>query len=330
MRRVIQGWAHSPALHFAVLGLVLFLGTQHQRPATEEVARRALVIPAARLELALRDFESSHRRPPTAAEQEELLRHEVDQEILFQYALDLGLAQEEVAQRRLAQVAAFVTDAPAETSTADQAAAALALGLHQGDRVARRILVDGARRVIREPILLREPTEEALLAFLEEHREEFLRPQELRITQVTVSHARHREHTEEVAKELLARLRHEAVAPADADLFGERSMVVPHLPRLSRRELERRLGHRFVRQLDGLAAGSWQGPVSSHFGSHLVFIHERLEPRGATLEEMRSEVRGLVRQRLADQWLAFRLQQLRLRYVVPDVEFPTNLESSLS
>ena len=46
---------------------------------------------------------------------------------------------------------------------------AVDLGLHHGDLVVRRILIDAAKRLIRVAVLSREPTEAALEAYLREH-----------------------------------------------------------------------------------------------------------------------------------------------------------------
>ena len=75
----------------------------------------------------------------------------VDQEVLYQYALALGMHEKPVAQRGWRRSPSFV-EANAARSTGrirSRPPQAMKLGLHEGDLVVRRILVDGARRLIR-------------------------------------------------------------------------------------------------------------------------------------------------------------------------------------
>src|SRR5207302_1954271 len=101
--------------------------------------------------------------PLTPEERQRVLRAVVDEEILYAYARRLGLDKEPVVERRLSQIATFVTENPHEAkSTKELAGEALLLGLNDGGLVVRRMLIDGARRLIRAAVLVREPSEAAL------------------------------------------------------------------------------------------------------------------------------------------------------------------------
>jgi parvulin-like peptidyl-prolyl isomerase len=80
--------------------------------------------------------------------------------------------------------------------------------------------------------------------------------------------------------------------------------------------LQRRFGHRFANALVGLPTGSWEGPIPSRFGFHLVFIEDYSPPRIPQQVEVRNEVRVRLREKLADEWLAVRLEQLRSEFAV--------------
>ena len=109
----------------------------------------------------------------------------MDQEVLYRYALQLGMDKQPVAERRLARIAAFVARNPHERkSAAERASEALDLGLHHGDLVVRRILIDGARRLIRAVVLVRQPSEEMLEAYLAANGASFITSAKTRITHV--------------------------------------------------------------------------------------------------------------------------------------------------
>ena len=124
------------------------------------------------------------------------------------------------------------------------------------------------------------------------------------------------EQMEPTAHGLLVRLRAEAVTPEQAGAYGDRGLVASNLPALPDVELQRRFGHRFVKHLHRLPVGSWQGPVPSRYGLHLVFVQAHIPGRIAALAEVRTEVRARVRHKLADEWLAARMEQLRAEYQI--------------
>lgn len=309
-----KGWLRSPALHFAVLGALLYGAVAP--PGSAPPPR--LVIPASRIAMAVQEYQDLNGHALDPQEKQAVVRAVVEQEVLYAYALRLGMGQEPAVERRLAQIATFVADNPHEAkSTAERADEAATLGLGEGDMVVRRILIDGARRLIRAAVLVREPADAALESYLREHPDEFRGAERWRLSQVVVDARLHRGRAgEEDARQLLARLRQEAVPPAEAKSYGDPGFVAANLPALTGLELERRFGHRFVESLAGLPAGSWQGPVPSRFGWHLVYIEDYSPARVPALAEVRDRVRVRVREKLADEWLAVRLEQLRAEFAV--------------
>ncbi len=322
--------ARSPVVHFAVLGTLLFVASLGREPtsadATSSIDQPRLEIPASRVAGAERTFRAEHRRPPTAAERTELINKLIDEEILFRHALSLGLHRSAVPQRRLAQIASFVepdgshagsgtasSTAASGTASAELAQRAVELGLHEGDFVTRRVLIDAARRLIRGAARLVEPEDEAVVEYLRAHSERFRREDRFRVSHVLQSQAV-RDHPSDDAVALLAQLRRDGVSPDDADVLADPGIVPPRLPLLGARALERRLGVGFVASLAALPAGEWAGPVLSRYGAHLVFVHEVRPGKIPELAEVSDKIRASLREQAADRWLAVRLSQLREGY----------------
>jgi parvulin-like peptidyl-prolyl isomerase len=65
-----------------------------------------------------------------------------------------------------------------------------------------------------------------------------------------------------------------------------------------------------------LPAGRWSEPIPSRHGHHLVFVHERREAALPALAEVRDQVEQQLLERLADDWLRLRLQELRAEYEI--------------
>ena len=82
------------------------------------------------------------------------------------------------------------------------------------------------------------------------------------------------------------------------------------------REVERALGRQFLQSLRETPTGSWQGPIPSGFGLHLVFIDERINGDIPELNEVRDVVIRdwtLIKRKQVNE--AF-YETLRKRYIV--------------
>jgi hypothetical protein len=309
----------APALHMVVIGALLFGGALLWRGSPSRERPRIVISPQ-RLESMRQVFLAENRRFPTTEEAVALLDSLVDQEVLYQYALKLGLHEQPVAQRRLAQIASFVEANPHESRSEEQRAAeAVSLGLHHGDLVVRRILIDGARRLIRAVVLTRQPNPAMVEEYLATNRALFMQPARTRLTHVAVDGFKWPQDAKERAAALLERLQQEAIVPAAAPALGDEPFVPSALPLLSSKDLQTRFGAPFEQALKNAPTGIWFGPVASRFGYHLVWVHERQEASLPPFDEIRARVEQRFLHKVADEWLALRLQQLRAEFdiVVP-------------
>lgn len=307
-----------PALHFVLVGALIFIAESSGWLGPQEIGAQArLVVPASRIAMMRQNLARSSDDVPSANQEAEMMRTLINQELLYHYALNLGLLREPVVQRRLAQIAGFVaanTPGSKTKSLEEQAEEAVALGLHHSDTVVRRILINSVKRLIKAPIRIREPTEEAMETYWRQHPDKFQQPAAFRIRHVELSYAKHGDDTKAQALATLDRLRTQAISLADSARLSDASFVPLSLPLLTERELARRFGYRFASRVAQLDAGSWQGPVASNYGMHLVFIQTHRPAGAKPLAQARDKVRSEMIEQLADQWLAVRLDQLRNQY----------------
>ena len=311
LRRIVT----LPAVHFVLLGSLLFVASTVREPAIDAATdaatdRAPIEIPAARVAEAEQTFRAERRRPPTAEEKAELVDTLVDEEVLFRHALDLGLQHAEVPRRRLARIATFVESAAAQADPDELARRAVELGLHEGDFVTRRVLIDAARRLVRGAGRLVEPSDRAVTEYLRANSERFRDEDRFRVSHVLSSRSHHDDPAAAAAARL-DRLRRELGGISDAMPVGDPGLVPPRLPLLGLRAIERRFGAEFARDLAELPVGEWAGPVTSRHGAHLVFVHEHRPGRVPGATELAEKVRAILREQAADRWLSARLQQLR-------------------
>jgi len=310
-------WLKAPALHMAALGALLF-GAFELRGGALLPQKRRVEIPAHRLEAMFRDFVADTGRAPTRSEWDQMIDMQVDDEVLFQYALALGMHENSAAQARLAQIADFVEANPHEHTTAGKAKAAMDLGLHEGDLVARRILVDSAKRLIRGVVLMQKPAPQAVEEFYAAHAEEFTRPARVRISQVAVNSFAWPD-AEEHARALLAKIRAEKLDVVQALALADETPAPVHLPLVTEQGLRSELGGEFAEAVMALPPETWSEPIASDYGYHLVWVYEVQAASVQPLAEVREQVEESVLHKLADDWLKLRLRELRTEFeiVVP-------------
>jgi hypothetical protein len=110
-------WLKAPALHMLALGGLLF-GIVEVGGGALLPQKKRIEIPAHRLEAMFKDFVADTGRSPTRREWEQMIDMQVDDEVLYQYALALGMQENSAAQARLAQIADFVEANPHESTQA--------------------------------------------------------------------------------------------------------------------------------------------------------------------------------------------------------------------
>ena len=184
----------------------------------------------------------------------------------------------------------------------------VAQGLDRDDPIIRRrvqqkleFLTDGSVPPV--------PTDAELQAWVDAHADLYAVPPRYTLRQIYFDPGRHDDMKALITQ---ARANLEAGRPAGGD-----SMSLPEqLTDAETNDIEREFGVEFTRGLAALPSGSWQGPIPSGFGVHLVLIQARGEPGAPKLAEVReAAVRDLLHDRSQKAQEGF-YQDLRKRYTV--------------
>jgi peptidyl-prolyl cis-trans isomerase C len=245
---------HEPLVQFLLIGGMLF--------AIYSVTPAGSATPAASREIRLSYdelaqlvlvFKSQWRREPTAEEFNRLVEDKVQGEILYREALAMGLDKgDEIVKRRMAQKMQFLAE--------DVAAA-------------------------------REPTSAQLRAWYEENSASFAQPPRVSFRHLYFSSDRRGARAREDAAQALAKL---AGQPEDAKIaasLADRFMFQDHYRDRAPDFLGKEFGPQFARVVATLPPASWQGPVESGFGWHLVFVDTVIPGRLPAFEEIEPDVR---------------------------------------
>jgi peptidyl-prolyl cis-trans isomerase C len=276
-------WLREPLLHFLLIGLALFAIYRALNPAAVEQANRS------RIELTgddLRQLEvgwiAQWRRPPTPDEMRRLVDSKVREEILYREALALGLDQgDTIVKRRMAQKMEFLAEDVSD---------------------------------------LREPSRDELAAWFATNARRFTVAGRMSFRHLYFSFDKRGERAYQAAEGTLAKL---VDQPADwhgAATLADPVMFQDFYSDRSPEQVANVFGAKFARSLFHLEPGSWQGPIESGFGWHLVWVDSKTPTRVPAFEEVESAVRSewVADQRAEFKRQAFDAMKARYEIVLPD------------
>ena len=250
----MRRWLREPLIHFLLIGAFLFALDRYLQPASGGTPS------SKQIQLSLDDlgqmvmlFQSQWRREPTAQELDRLVENKVQEEILYREALAMGLEKDDtIVKRRMAQKLQFLAE--------DVAAA-------------------------------REPDTAELRSWFEKNKARFAQPSRVSFRHLYFSPDRRGQRARDDAAKALAKLDGQ---PQDAKVAG--SLADPFMFQDYYRDrapdyLGKEFGPQFAQAVAKLAPGSWQGPIESGFGWHLVFVDTVIPGRVPAFEEIEPDVK---------------------------------------
>jgi hypothetical protein len=164
-----------------------------------------------------------------------------------------------------------------------------AAGLDRDDVVIRR-RVRQKMEFLAEDMSVPEPSDEQLAAYLAANPERFRTEDQLTFHQIFLSATR-RPNTIESDSERLASVLARADAAVDATALGDPFLLGEEFRGVTPSRVTGVFGEGFARRMAAMETGRWQGPISSGFGQHFVFISERTSGDLPPLDAVRPAVR---------------------------------------
>jgi peptidyl-prolyl cis-trans isomerase C len=270
----------EPLVHFLLLGAILFGVYAHVARGHGSVDQpKQIRLTIDDLSQLVLVFQSQWRRDPTPEELRLLVEDKVREEVLYREALALGLDKNDtIVKRRLAQKMQFLAE--------DVAAAS-------------------------------EPTPEELGTWFAANRDQFALPPRVSFRHLYFSPDRRGTHARDDAAAALTRLAGQPedsnVAATLADAFMFQEYYRDRAPEF----LGKEFGPNFAIAIAKLPSGSWQGPVESGFGWHLVLVDTLIPGRVPPFEEVEADVKKawLAEQKVLAWEKAYR--DMRTKYTVP-------------
>lgn len=272
----------EPLVHFLLIGATIFFFYGATRDVASEAPNR-IVVSSGQLEQLTANFKRTWMRAPNQAELNALVESFVREEVFYREAVAMGLDQNDPQVRQ---------------------------------RMRMKL------EYMLEDLSAQNVTDEALMAFLENHPDKFRSKIQLSFQQVYLN-PEERKSLEADAKQLLIRLN----GGASPDSVGDPTLVPGDYNLATQSEIARSFGERFAGEVVKLKPGDWIGPVYSAYGGHLLKVSERVDAHLPALDEIRATVEReyLVQKKQEIKEQAY--LKLRENYEV-SVEPVTSAESS--
>jgi len=286
----VPSFLRHPFTHIVLLGLLVAAAVLIAKgPPTGDVAKRVVVTGSDVLQLRA-GFVRTWQRQPTPAELRGELERFVRQEILYREALARGYDRDDLVVRRAMQ---------------------------------QKMEFLAAAQGTQEP-----PTEEEIEAFFALRRERYRLPAVVSFGQVYVSPDAHVDPAQ-VASELRGRLERDDPAPEALIEYGDAIMLPPTFRSQTEQDVRSTFGEDFAAAVVELEPGSWQGPVRSGYGLHLVKVTELEPSRIPEWREVAARVVGDMEYEARNASKEQLYQEIAQNYqVVMDAEVRDLLESA--
>ena len=278
-RRPLRRWLREPLLHFLLLGAALFVGDWVLQPTPDSGGQ------STRIELTDDDVRqmtvawlAQGRPPPTPEQMHSLVEARVREEILYREAL--------------------------------------ALGLDRNDTIVRRQLARKMEFVAEDVSAIGEPRPEELSAWFTKNARRFALSPRVSFRHLYFSLDRRGQRAREEAARAIPALVGKPGAWPGADRLADPFMFQDYYPDRSFEQLAKEFGPDFAQALFQLTPGSWQGPIESGYGWHVIWVDSITPGRVPALEEVESDAKiaWVAEQRTEAKRKAY--EAMRARYEV--------------
>ena len=168
---------------------------------------------------------------------------------------------------------------------------ALAMGLDKDDEIVKRRMAQKMQFLAEDVAAAREPTTAELKSWFEKNSAKFAQPPRLSFRHLYFSPDRRGARARDDAEQALAKLAGQPVDAKIASSLADPFMFQDYYRDRAPEFLGKEFGPQFALAVAKLAPGSWQGPIESGFGWHLVFVDTVIPGRVPAFEEVEPDVR---------------------------------------
>lgn len=250
----LKHWLNEPLLHFLLIGIVLFALYDYMNRGRIGVdSSKQIALTLDDLRTMETYFESQWHRQPTPQEFQAMVEEKVQEEVLYREGLAMGLDKDDtIVKRRMAQKMQFLAE--------DVAAA-------------------------------HEPSTAELRAWFAKNSSKFALPSRYSFRHLYFSPDKRQQSAQQDAAKALAMISGQPEDSKLANSLGDRFMFQDYYGDRAPSAIAKEFGPPFAVAVEKLKPGSWQGPIESGYGWHLVFVDTVVPGRIPAFEEIESDVK---------------------------------------
>ncbi len=242
----------EPLAQFLLIGVALFaISAYVQRTGTNTSAPKQIVLSLDDLRQIEMVFQSQWRRQPTPQEFDALVEAKVQEEILYREAL--------------------------------------AMGLDKDDEIVKRRMAQKMQFIAEDVAAAHAPSTAELRTWFTANTAKFALPGRISFRQIYFSPDQRGTHARDDAVAALKALDGQPIDSPRA--VGDPTLLQDYYGDRTSEQLAKDFGPVFAQAASRLAPGSWQGPIESGFGWHLVFVDTVIPGRVPGFEEVEPDIK---------------------------------------
>lgn len=260
----------DPLFHFFILGIVIYaLYFLFAGNSNDNSQENTIVVSTGEVTWMRDTWTKKMNRPPTQEELEAMINSNVEETVLYKEALKMGLdADDVIIRRRLSQKLRFLQE---------------------------------------DLVKPQNPSDEELNTFFNTHINRYQADQKITVTQIFFDPDKREETTLEDAKLTMAILNKMNFNKVNSNEYGDRFMLQSYYPNRTEVEMAKLFGSEFAKSIFQLDTGKWHGPILSGYGTHLVYIEQKLDPPTPNLESVRDLV--------LDDWKVYKQEEINRLFI---------------
>jgi hypothetical protein len=203
----------------------------------------------------------------------------------------------------------------------------LAMGLDKDDEIVKRRMAQKMQFLAEDVAAAHEPSPAELKTWFDRNSSKFALPSRYNFRPLYFSPDKRGKNAQDDAAKVLAKI---AGQPEDSKLAassGDSFMFQDYYADRTSEAIAKEFGPQFAVAVEKLKPGSWQGPIESGYGWHLVFVDSVIPGRIPAMEEIESDVKTAWLSEQKQQAWGKAYKEMRAKYAVllpapPDKDAP--------
>lgn len=245
----------DPLFHFLAIGALIFVVFTAFNKEEVSTDGKKIVVSSGDVERLAANWSKKWNRQPTEDELKGLVNSYIKEEVYYREALALGLDKDDtILRRRLMQKMEFLSNDLADLSN---------------------------------------PDETALNEYFLKNKDKYELPARISFTHIYFSLDKHGDRIFDAAAKVMTDISTAATPVPRAPERGDSFMLQYDFTLETPFEVARLFGQEFTEELFQTATGTWQGPIASGYGLHLVRISEKVDARmpelAAAIDKVRTD-----------------------------------------